>query len=499
MKHPEVAKLLSRLYFDENAAQAFLIHVGMPVYLIPKFFNPLDFWTVTVAHLENGLGIVDGVRSVIAAAAGMFPGNPEIQQMHAKWSGVAQQPEVVVPGRPISPEGPCPTLTLVGVDLPNEFLDVIRQQLGPNAGDLLYVSKEQCAVAIPDPGDGAPRLREQIQELLQTYAPNAKIQVVYEKYKFRPYLYSDLTVFGPDTTPYRLQGVPATMTPADIAAAIVEETRSAMTDKRGGTVSTVIDHETENGPERLDPEKTLHENKVKDKGKLRVGTKAIAGNISPELRLESQLRMRAQIRRYALGHPAFEIVDYDNEDLPNRLAIELNGPGLAPPENLGEFLAGTDNLNLDDFRDLPWDELRPTRIDFHRFTIHLTPMFPVVAPYVVWNTPVFHPNIWREQSPGVRAGTVCLGPLMGGYRPDLDFGYLSQLLTDIGTYRNYDVVDATTFPDPPAAFWARTRPGQEVIQSLGGPPMREATERESEKRLIPSVWLRPLSDAIDEL
>ena len=91
---------------------------------------------------------------------------------------------------------------------------------------------------------------------------------------------------------------------------------------------------------------------------------------------------------------------------------------------------------------------------------------------------------------------MCLGPLMDGYRPDLDFGYLCQLLVDIGTYRNYDVVDASTFPDPPAALWARTDAGQRVIQSIGGPPMRSPTQREDEKPVAPALWLSPLADQL---
>jgi hypothetical protein len=91
---------------------------------------------------------------------------------------------------------------------------------------------------------------------------------------------------------------------------------------------------------------------------------------------------------------------------------------------------------------------------------------------------------------------VCLGPLMDGYRPDLDFGYLCQLLVDIGTYQNYDVVDASTYPDPPAALWARTEAGQRVIKSLGGPPMRPTTQSEAEKPVTRPLWLSPLADRL---
>lgn len=490
-QHAEVAALMAELHFDEAAAKSVLIQIGMPPHLIAPFTSPVAFWTQTVFQLGQGLGIANGIAALLTATAKSYPGNDTVQALDAKYSG--KPPPVTTPDSRITSEGPCPTLMLVGADLPDEFLETIREQLGSDAADLLYVSKQQCAVQIPDPGDGAAQLQQQIQEVMQTYAPGEKIQVIYEKYKFRPYLFSNLTVFGPDTTPYLLQSVPATLTPGDIAAAVVAETR-AMSDRRDGPISTVIDAETDAGPERLDPEKTLHENKVKDKGKLRVGTKAVAGNISPELRMEAQLRMRAQIRRYAYSHsPDFQIAGYDNEDLPNKLTFELTGPGLAPPEDLDDFLAAIPaNLSIEDYRARPWELLNPVRIGFHRFTIHLQAMFPVVAPYVVWETPVFHPNIWRVQQPGIRPGTVCLGPLMDGWRPDLDFGWLCQLLVDIGTYQNYDVVDASTYPDPPAALWARTDAGQRLIQSIGGPPMRVSAPADTAK-VTPALWLSPLA------
>lgn len=489
MKSTDVTKLMAELYFDEAAARSLLIQISFPPDRIPRFEDAQSFWARISVELDHGI-VRDGLAEMMAIAAQNYPGNPEVQALHAQLSGVSSGTRAS--GKSISAEGPCPTLMLIGADLPDEFLEVVRGHLGTDAPDLLYVSKQQCAVAIPDPGDQAAQLQQQIQELMQTHAPGADLQVVYEKYNFRPYLYSALEVFGPDTTPYLLQAVPATTKPSDIASAIVEETLEAMTNRKGETVSTVIDAETEDGPKRLDPDKTLHENKVKDKGRLRIGTKAIAGNISPELRMEAQLRIRAQIRRYAFGREGFDIVGYDNEDLPNQITFEIEGPGLAPPPDLADFLAGTENLTNDDFRNLPWERLNPVRIDLHRFTMTLLPMFPVEPPYVVWETPVFHPNIWRLPQPGVRPGLVCLGPLMDGWRPDLDFGYLCQLLLDIGTYQNYDVVETNTYPDPPAAFWARTEAGQRVIQEIGGPPMRATTQPRSERTRPPALHVKPM-------
>lgn len=490
MTQPRFTALMTTLYFDIDTAKALLMRHGLQPHLLPPTQDMNLFWARASQQMANGLGPEDIMLNIVAETAKVYQGNREAQELLAEFTGARTEP-----ARPISTEGPCPTLTLVGADLPTEFLNAVREQIGTDAPELLYTSRQQCAVSIPEPADAnaVAKLRQELQELIQTYAPGVDLQVVYEKYQFRPYLLSELTVFGPDTTPYRLQSVPATATPGDISAAIVDQT--APMSGRRNAIRTVIDSESDDGDtDRLDPDKTLHENKVRDKGRLRVGVEAVAGNISPEQRMEAQLRMRAQVRRYAYGHPDFDILDYDNEDLPNRITFALDGPGLAPPENLNTFLAGAVGYSLNDFKAMDWDKLIPIKIHHHRFTMFLPAMFPVVAPYVAWDTPVFHPNIWRLPQPGVRPGTVCLGPLMDGYRPDLDFGYLCQLLIDIGTYRNYDIVEASTFPDPPAALWARTTTGQRIIQEIGGSPMRDEPPPEGGPRVAPPLWLRRLGD-----
>ena len=271
----DVASLMAMLYFDEAAAMSVLTEIGFPVHLIPPFRSAAEFWRQVIRDLYNGV-ILDGIPALTAATASRYPGNAEIKAMYAKWSD--QPPTVTTSAGGSSPGESYPTLTLVGADLPDAFLRVIRDQIGSDEADLLYISKQQCAVQIPDPGDGdnAARLQEQVQEIMQAYAPGAGLQVKYEKYKFRPSLYSSLTVFGPDTSPFLLQSVPNTMTPADITAAVVGESR-VLAGSRSGTVSTVIDVETDTGLERLNPGKTLHESKVNDSGTLRVTTEALAG------------------------------------------------------------------------------------------------------------------------------------------------------------------------------------------------------------------------------
>jgi hypothetical protein len=174
MKHPDVARLMASLYFDEPQARSVLIQSGFPHTMLPPFTHASAFWTTVVLNLEQGLGPDGTMAALIATTAGYHPGNPDVQAMHAKWSGATQ---VTTPSSSITSEGPCSTLTLIGADLPDQFLDVIRAQLSSDEPNLLYVSKQQCSVAIRDPGNNAARLQHQVREqprrvqFIDRYAP----------------------------------------------------------------------------------------------------------------------------------------------------------------------------------------------------------------------------------------------------------------------------------------------------------------------------------------
>ncbi len=89
MKHPDVARLMTELYFDDAAAKSVLLQIGFPPHMLPPF-PATSFWSNAVILLEQGV-VGSGEESIgdlIAAAAGTFPGNKEVQALHAKWSGV---------------------------------------------------------------------------------------------------------------------------------------------------------------------------------------------------------------------------------------------------------------------------------------------------------------------------------------------------------------------------------------------------------------------------
>lgn len=490
----ELIELFADLYDDEDRARTALFTSGYPKSFLPKFTVARSFWQQVIQRLEQGV-VIDGLRDLLAVAVTDFPANEGLRQVFEREHGartVVDEATTKLPPPELRvTEGPCPTLLLIGLDKSDEFEELVRTEVSPDA-ELLYVSREQCAVRIPDPGSGHSEIVNRLQQIVDTWAPGC--QVVYEHYSFRPYLYRLLFVYGPDGTPYELRGVPATTLPEDIAAAVVQQS-PAMTDRRGGVVRTVIDHETgPNDNHRLDPQVSLHEAGVKDQDSLRVGAEATAGAISPVMRMRAQKRVRAQIRRYAQGRDEFHIDRCDNEDLPNRFYVSFEAPGFAPPENIATFLYP--DLPLQEW---PFDELAPVPIIRHALVIYLPPMFPIHAPVVVWETDVFHPNIWRSPSREQNAlhNQVCLGALMDGYRPDLDFGSLCQTLVDIGSYQNYDVVDADTWPDPVAAFWAKSSQGQAAITAVGGKLIEEWVTGSVRSAGHPRrlLWISPLEES----
>ncbi|MFD1930532.1 MULTISPECIES: effector-associated domain EAD1-containing protein [Nonomuraea] len=489
----ELVSLLAGLFDDEARARDLLTVIQYPRAHTPQFTTPMAFWQQVISRIEQGVMTGDdGITALLGAAGDEFPSNKGLQALREKDEAVREPPAQKSP-KPLQADGPCSTLLLIGIDKPEEpddFVELVRREVDPDA-ELLYVARERCAVGVSDPGTGRAEVVNRLQQLVTASQPGR--EVVYEHYSFKPYLYRFLLVVGPDGTPYQMTGVPATTLPEDIAQAVIQQS-PAMTDRRGGVVRTVIDHESAQGGGRqrlVDPQLSLHEVGVKDEDTLHVGAEATAGAVNPVMRMRAQMRARAQIRRFEQTGHDFRITRYDNEDLPNRFHISFDAPGFAPPDDIDSFFHP--DLPLPEW---PFDDLDPVPVTRHELAIFLPPMFPVSAPLVIWETDVFHPNIWRKPAPSqnARHNQVCLGALMNGYRPDLDFGSLCQLLVDIGSYQNYDVVDADTWPDPVAAFWAKSPNGQAAITAIGGRLIEERDPAPRGEGRAPLLWISPLED-----
>ena len=506
MDNAGLADLLQTLYHDGSQARAVLINIGYPPGALPPFESAAASWPVVLVDLDAR--VPGGRLKLLKAARTTYPGRGPQIDAFLEWLTVpvievAPEPFPVPVGgwgalhRPGPGSGPvrmavgepgppsasdrdepfgvvegCPTLTLAGADLPEQFLAAVRELVGGEA-ELLYVTKEQSAVRIADPGDEGERVRRGVQEVMREL--DARCRVSYRKYSFRPYLYLELVVYGPGGSGYTFESVPSTSTPEDIAARLVMETYEAGTIERGGIVKLVIDLERAGQTSRrLDPYATLHEGGIAEGDRFRVAPEATAGSISPELRVEAVLRAVAQIKAYARRDPArFVIVGCDDELLPGRIDMEIHCGGIAPDPG-GEA---------------------PIRVPAHRVAVHFRAMFPLQAPDIVWNSEVFHPNVQAVAPGDLSAGTLLFHPLMLDYRPEADMKHLCEMVTNVAAYRDYDISAGSSSPNPAAAEWAATEDGQAMIRSIGGRPLadvrRDGGQAEPQSR---PFWLRPLGE-----
>lgn len=85
--------------------------------------------------------------------------------------------------------------------------------------------------------------------------------------------------------------------------------------------------------------------------------------------------------------------------------------------------------------------------DQHEVIVELGAAYPRLMPTLVWQTPIFHPNISSN-------GVVCLGGYGTHWVPSLTLSELCTMLWDIIRYKNFN----TDSPyNREAALWARTQ------------------------------------------
>ena len=515
--NPDLVALMQEAYHVQPLARAALIKIDYPIDSITDFHAAATFWPEVLKTLDGR--VVGGTIKLLKVTKEIYPGyaaridrlllpllespagsravsapaipgtaadlqrNPDWEERSAIGTSPPDPPPVLDEEGLAPGSRECPTLILDGADLAEEFLAVTRELLGAGT-ELLYIAHQQSALRIADPGDQDEAVRRKVQVEMRARAPSC--WVTYRKFAFQPYLYTMLEVYGPDTSGYKLDSVPAISTPEDIAAAIVAETYEANAVAKAGLVRAVVDHESTETGRRLDPYATLHECGVRDGDRLRVAAEAIAGSLSPVVRMEALLRAVGQIRGYASRNPRnLTISGYDDEELPARVTVQIASRGLAPPADLDGLTAVTEQDGL--------AGLVPVRVSTHQISIHFPAMFPLVSPEVVWESPVFHPNIRRVPGAGVRAGTLQLHPLLLGYRPEHDLASVCQMLTAVARYQDYDLTEGPGAPDPVAALWAGTHAGQVTIREIGGRPLADVIRYgELGGRPHRLFWLKPL-------
>ncbi|QEG24643.1 ubiquitin-conjugating enzyme E2 [Mariniblastus fucicola] len=84
-------------------------------------------------------------------------------------------------------------------------------------------------------------------------------------------------------------------------------------------------------------------------------------------------------------------------------------------------------------------------VDTHEVIVELGASYPRMVPNLLWQTPVFHPNISNN-------GVVCLGGYGTHWVPSLTLDEMSTMLWDMIRYKNFDIQSPY---NRDAASWAR--------------------------------------------
>jgi len=84
-------------------------------------------------------------------------------------------------------------------------------------------------------------------------------------------------------------------------------------------------------------------------------------------------------------------------------------------------------------------------VDKHEVIVELGAAYPRMVPNLLWQTPIFHPNISNN-------GVVCLGGYGTHWVPSLTLDEMSTMLWDMIRYKNFDIQSPY---NRDAALWAR--------------------------------------------
>jgi ubiquitin-protein ligase len=472
---------LARIFGQQPEAEALLEETQYPRAVVPNwqaFQNATRYWARVLTDIENGRLPEGGPERLAAAARDQFPQNRIFR------AAAEHEPEPLPETRVTTTPGPgdqtgpqrieeWPTLVFQGSDHYDAFVRLVREVVGPQA-QLLYATGEQAAVLVAgigadgtDPAELVARLQRAVDQL--DLPEETQVEVRFERYAYRPHLIEQLRLIGPDQQVFYADNIPNTTPVRDIPHALFAEYREqTQTDRLGRGRRAVVDRvrpaQTPGGQpqqDRLNPDQSLEEAGVTEGDELHVRPESTAGAVD-QVRLDALKRVRNEIEEFAEENASgFLIVDKDDPYLPTVYQIEFSAPGFGPPEDM----SGSP------------DEYKPTERETHRVFIILGPEFPFKAPWVVFGSPIFHPNVLAERQEQTPAGWVCIGALGdAAYRPDLDFYELCQLIIDIAAYRNYGaiphgILGAHGFLNRPAAEWAISDAGQEQITARGGRPI----------------------------
>jgi ubiquitin-protein ligase len=472
---------LAKVFGLQPEAEALLEETQYPRELLPNwqaFANATRYWARVLTDIENGRLPDAGPERLAAAARTQFPGNRVFRGAAEHEPEPLPETTVTTTAGPDDQTGPqqieeWPTLIFQGSDHYDAFVRLVREVVGPQA-QLLYATGEQAAVLVrgvgadgTDPAELVARLQRAVDQL--DLPDDTQVEVRFERYAYRPHLIEQLRLIGPDQQVFYADNIPNTTPVRDIPHALFAQYREeTQTDRLGRGRRAVVDRVRpaqasagEPQQDRLNPDQSLEEAGVTEGDELHVRPESTAGAVD-QIRLDALKRVRNEIEEFAEENASgFTVIDKDDQYLPTSYEIEFTAHGFGPPEDM----SGSP------------EQYKPTERETHRAFIILGPEFPFKAPWVVFGSPIFHPNVLAESRGVIPVGWVCIGALGDeSYRPDLDFYELCQLIIDIAAYRNYGaiphgVLGAPGFLNRTAAEWAISDAGQEQITVRGGRPI----------------------------
>ena len=424
----------------------------------PNFHDASYYWTFVAREISYGAQVEgaatgNGLRELVYAAFDLYQGNPTFRAATGGTSGLREPHQSMLTAQRL-PEGQwrngCSIYFSGSVSREEMVAEINRlaQTMGCHAsvalsfdtGIMAAVNLTELTVEQGNTIRQAilgGRLRDSGLQSLDVFANDKRDAII-----------SQLLASGPDGQRFELIDVPASTPAREIGQAVMGQYQAAFNprDKAGIPRQAVVDHVRPDGTSaRLSPDQRLDDAGVQSGDTLNVHPEAMAGAVNPRLREEALARARSQIVSFARACQIPFDVQANSNLTPTEYIVSFEAPSFAPPANPGE---------------------RPQRIDRQEVLILLPSNFPMVAPLVAWQNPIWHPNI-REVD-----GVVCLGDLMERYKPGLNFGELCQNLIDIASYQNYAFTDGVF--NTPAAEWAFSNEGQEQIRLIGG---RSALER----------------------
>ncbi|WP_405923578.1 effector-associated domain EAD1-containing protein [Streptomyces sp. NBC_00035] len=449
-------RAVASIYRDMDSARLLLDNIRFPASQLPGFSSPINFWNEVFFQLEQGV-LPTPFRLVLETVLQTYGYRDDLRELAERYGLVAVEPEPESDGEDEDAPETCHVIVRAENEEEREGARRILMEAGQQPREVWSTPHAvSYQVAATEPG----ALRRQLErtDLGWTVVPPGRPD----------YLLNLLYVQGPDGRQWRITDAPAAQTVGNVAAQVVGEYGAGM----DTSVPTVIDHEGPGGRRRrMNPDSTLDEEGVRDGDRMHVGFEATAGAANPLERQDALYRVRNQILDFAEQHTDFE-VRVNSSTLPTTYELRFEHPSFGPPAGAGGG---------------------PVPVSRHAVLVQLGPDFPETAPYVFWETPIFHPNVFPNYEcdlyrahPESR-GAVCLGAIAESYVPSLDFADVCQLLIDIAAYRNYGIeveagpIDArgefathANFFDPLAAMWARGDEGRQRIAEIGGSPEHRA-------------------------